>query len=188
MSNFNDRISMASFAILALVLVASMIGCGPTESTSSARTDTSGSTPKEGSEMQTASFVIGGTEFGIDLDKSSFIAEKDGDYGDYLIDLEIYGSKDKLETVNADYDSSEWSWASYPPHFYLREFPGERLDGSTEVVAGGSTTGYEVAIYMMQHSDVSDLKISINPQSILSVAGRVDLLGKEHDFEIRWKK
>ena len=138
--------------------------------------------------MQLASFKIGGTEFGIDLEKSSFVAEPDGSMGDYLIDLEIYGSDDRFEKIKLGSEGAKWSWATYPPHFYLREFPGEKLDGATEVIAGGSANYYEVAIYMMEHSDVSDLKISVNPESNLTVTGKVDLWGTTHDFEVQWTK
>ena len=174
------------FLVLGLVTCSSA-GCGnPEHSADEARAPDSMATMNEGNQMPKASFVINGTEFGINVVESSFVVDT-SDPPEQLVTIEIRGDKDIFEKLSGD-ENSEWSWALYPPHFYIREFPGEKVAGSSKVVAGGSADYYELAIYMMEHNDVSDLKIEIDPQKTLHVTGRVDIFGETHDFEIRWKK
>ena len=151
----------------------------------------------KGQEMKNASFTINGTEFGIDLSKSSFsVVMNDASTGfenEGELTIEIYGNEETFKQINADYDASDWSWASYPPHFYIREYYVEKVAGSTTIVANaesyaGNYSGYEHAIYMMEHSDVYDNKVELDPDNNVKVTGRVDLFGEIYDFKIQWEK
>ena len=182
---------LSTNALRILILLGLMIfgtaGCGDLGHSADEAQDPDRMAPiNEGNQMAEASFVINGTEFGIDVVESSFVVDT-SDPPEQLVTIEIRGDKDIFEKLSGD-ENSEWSWALYPPHFYIREFPGEKVAGSPKVVAGGSADYYELAIYMMEHNDVSDLKIEIDPQKTLHVTGRVDVFGETHDFEIRWQK
>ena len=153
--------------------------------------------PTKGQKMKNASFTINGTEFGIDLVKSSFsVVMNDASTGfenEGEITIEIYGDTETFSQINADYDTSDWSWASYPPHFYIREYYIEKTAASQTITANaesyaGHYSGYEHAIYMMEHSDVYDNKIEIEPDNSVKITGRVDLFGKIQDFKIHWEK
>ena len=41
---------------------------------------------------------------------------------------------------------------------------------------------------MMEHSDVYDNKIELDPDNNVKVTGRVDLFGEIYDFKIQWEK
>jgi hypothetical protein len=67
--------------------------------------------------MRVVEFVIGGTNFGVDADKSSFkLLTKP--HGGVVVDIEINGDQSAYDAASSVEDW-EWSWTMYPPRFYL---------------------------------------------------------------------
>lgn len=140
-------------------------------------------------DMTNKSFVIGDTDFGINVDESSFEIDN-SDPTKPLLMIEIIGSGEEFEKLTAEEDS-KWSWALDTPHFYIRDFPASPGDKVGDVSATASLDDideYELAIYMMKHSDIDDVKIQIKDSKALDITGKVDLLGETHNFAIRWHK
>lgn len=139
--------------------------------------------------MPNAFFVIGDTDFGIDVDESSF------EIDDYhpetpLLTIEIMGNGEVFEKLTEQEDS-EWSWALDAPHFYIRDFPASPGNQPGDVSATASLDDideYELAIYMMEHNDIEDVMIQIKAGTSLDITGKVDLFGETHNFAIRWHK
>ena len=134
-------------------------------------------------------FKIDDTEFGIDQAKSSFKL-KVVKSGDAVIDAEIYGDKERYEKITEDYDTSPWSWTLYPPHFYLRSYPaksGRKAGTFNATVSTDDLNAYEVAIYLMEHNDVDDVKVTADHQGF-KATGMVFLSGKPHPFSISFTK
>ncbi|NND97015.1 MAG: hypothetical protein HKN47_06765 [Pirellulaceae bacterium] len=139
--------------------------------------------------MSDAIFLIDDTDFQIDTDESSFDVDL-SDPGNPLLTIEIRGKQCVHDQISED-DASPWSWALYAPHFYLREFPAKPTTDKSQYLATATLDDiddYELAIYMMEHSDIDDVQISVQPNKSLDITGRVDLFGNEHTFAIRWQK
>jgi hypothetical protein len=134
-------------------------------------------------------FKIGSTDFGIDASTSSFTVDAT-DPDQPTITIELSGDPSTFEALKADEDS-EWSWALYPPGFYLRSFPAQ-IDPATGIVTArvkrDDIDHYEFAIYMMEHSDIDDVTVQLVPDRSLEISGRVDLFGEIDDFAIRWQR
>jgi hypothetical protein len=162
---------MKRFALIA-VLSACLAGCGQ----STNRT-----------KMQ--QFKIGDADFGIDVTTSTFTVDT-SDPDRPTITIELAGDQAAFDALSADEDS-EWSWALYPPGFYLRKFPAQ-VDPSTGVatarVQRDDIDDYEFAIYMMEHSDIDDVTVKLIPDKSLEISGRVDLFGEVDDFAIHWQR
>ncbi len=165
------------------LLVACLVGCAPTSP---------GSNPDKqarstGQTMQ--QFRIGDTDFGIDARTSSFTVDTT-DPERPTITIEIFGDQSAFDALTAD-DDSEWSWALYPPSFYLYSFPAQ-VDPSTGIATSrvklDDVDDYEFAIYMMEHNNVDNVTIQLIPDKSLELSGRVDLFGEEHDFAINWQR
>jgi hypothetical protein len=134
-------------------------------------------------------FTIDDTDFGIDEAKSSFKLEILNS-GDAVIDAEVYGDQKRYDEVTGDYDSSPWSWALYPPHFYMRSYPatgGLSAGAFRAVVSTDDLDEYEVAIYLMEHNDVDAVEV-IADRRTLRATGVVILSGKRHPFSISFTK
>ncbi len=173
-----------TFAIITLVSA----GC-QNESPQSPIPETPRLTQNKRDNMTVASFVIGKTDFGIEIDESSFEIDT-SDPSRPLVTIEIHGNETIFEKLSND-DESEWSWALYAPHFYIREFPAKPTSDASTVTANARLDDieeYDLAIYMMEHSDIDNVKIEATVDKALKVTGRVNLFGKTHDFEIRWQK
>lgn len=134
-------------------------------------------------------FRIGDTDFGIDPETSSFTVDR-SDPERPTMTIELSGDPSVFDPLAADEDS-EWSWALYPPGFYLRSFPAE-IDPSTGTatarVSRDDIDEYEFAIYMMEHNDIDDVRVTLVPEKSLEISGRVDLLGEMHEFVIHWRR
>lgn len=169
---------------LALALLVSFfIGCGesPPPSADGGAESAGPSTVRQ--------FKIGGKEFGIDPEASSFTLDTT-DPGRPTITVEIAGDRSVFDPLTAEEDS-EWSWALYPPGFYLRSFPAQ-IDPSTGAATARVTLndldGYEFAILMMAHNDIDDVSVTLVPDKSVDVSGRVDLFGEVHDFVIHRRR
>jgi hypothetical protein len=164
-----------STVLLACVLLACLFGCGrATEST-------------ERGPMQ--QFTIGSTDFGIDTATSTFALDT-SDPAKPTITIEVAGDPAIFERLKAD-EEGEWSWALYPPGFYLRKFPAE-VDPATGIATAhivlDDVDNYEFAILMMEHNAIDNITVKLVPDKSLEVTGSVDLLGDVDDFAIRWHK
>jgi hypothetical protein len=135
-----------------------------------------------------ADFVIAGTEFGIDVQQSRIQLTSRGN--ELLLTLEVHGNPAKFAAIKSDEDS-KWSWALYPPHFYIRSYPvpaAARTRTAKVSLKPGDMTNYDIALYMMEHNDVDRVVVTLKGGVEVEVSGRVNLLGKRSPFEIRWSR
>lgn len=134
-------------------------------------------------------FKIGSADFGIDATSSSFAVDTT-DPDRPTITIKVNGDRATFKDLTAD-DDSEWSWALYPPAFYLNSFPAQ-VDPSTGIatarVALDDIDDYEFAIYMMEHNNIDNVTVKFIPDKSLEISGRVDLFGEVHDFAINWQR
>ena len=131
-------------------------------------------------------FVIGTTDFGIDPEAVIFdIVLADG--ASDLLTVEFEGRQDDFDRILQD-QREQWGWASFPPSFYLRDFPIP-MAGPTGVVtvhlARNAYRTYEVALYLMEHNTV-EATITINGGQRIEITGQVELLGNLTPFHINW--
>ncbi|WP_219134305.1 hypothetical protein [Janthinobacterium sp. UMAB-60] len=129
-------------------------------------------------------FSIGDTNFEVDVAKSSISLKEDGTGMVELI-IDIHGNDDVFMCL-IEPDDAEWSWALYPPAFFLHglripqgqggAFSIGMLDAHPEVEESG--------MYMMEHGDVSAVNIIELSARRLLVSGMVDLCGKRLPFHI----
>ncbi|MDZ7616845.1 MAG: hypothetical protein U1E05_07575 [Patescibacteria group bacterium] len=166
------------------VLIACLVGCGQSPTLPVPKTD--GRTKSSGrTTMQ--QFTIGSTDFGIDATASSFTVDNTTPNRP-TITIELSGNQSVFDALTAD-DDSEWSWAVYPPGFYLRSFPCQ-VDPSRGIATARLTLDdiddYDFAIYMMEHNNIDDVTVKLIPDKSLQISGRVDLFGEDHDFAINW--
>lgn len=141
-------------------------------------------TAAKGSVM--GEFVIGATDFGIDTEAVIFdIVSADG--APDLLTVEFEGRQDDFDRILQD-QREQWGWASFPPSFYLRDFPIP-MAGPTSVVtvhlARNAYRTYEVALYLMEHNTV-EATITINGGQRIEITGQVELLGKLTPFHVSW--
>jgi hypothetical protein len=136
-----------------------------------------------------ASFVINGTEFGINAARSRFTVTRSFFRGASL-DVEIEGEPALFDALKLAEDSA-WSWALYPPSFYLRTYPIPKPKATQALdlrLQPGDTEKYDIALYMMEHNPVADVTIHLVADSEIVIAGRVELFGEPGEFRIEWKK
>ena len=131
-------------------------------------------------------FVIGTTDFGIDPEAVIFdIVSADG--APDLLTVEFEGRQDDFDRILQD-RSEQWKWASFPPSFYLRDFPIPAT-GPTGVVSvhldRNAYRTYEVALYLMEHNTV-EATITITCGQRIELTGQIELLGQLTQFHINW--
>jgi hypothetical protein len=168
------------------VLIACLVGCWrsptPPAPRTEDRTESTGRTTMQ-------QFKIGSTDFGIDATASSFTVDRTNPDRP-TITIELCGDQSTFDSLTAD-DDSEWSWALYPPGFYLRSFPAQ-VDPATGIATArvklDDTDDYEFAIYMMEHNNIDNVTVKLIPDSSLEISGRVDLFGEAYDFAIHWQR
>ena len=129
-------------------------------------------------------FSIGDTNFDVDFTKSSIRLEEDGT-GMVELNIDIHGDDDVFMRLTEP-DDAEWSWALYPPAFFLH---GLRIpEGQGGAFAIGMLDTHpeaeESGIYMMEYGDVSAVNIIELSARRLLVSGMVDLCGKRLPFHI----
>jgi len=131
-----------------------------------------------------SAFIIGVTDFGVDIGESRLEVTK-GD-GALSLTVEIVGDKTAFDRAVTDDDA--WSWALYPPRFYLRELPISTQVASSQLTLSlADGDDHETALYMMEHNPVRDLTIKFLSPSKIQIDGRVDLLGDEKAFRIQYE-
>jgi hypothetical protein len=131
-------------------------------------------------------FVIGTTDFGIDLEAVIFdLVSEEGT--PTLLTVEFEGRQDDFDRILQE-QNEQWGWASFPPSFYLRDFPIP-MAGPTSVVtvhiARNAYRTYEVAIYLMEHNTV-EATITITGGQRIEITGQIELLGQLTQFHINW--
>jgi hypothetical protein len=131
-------------------------------------------------------FVIGTTDFGIDLEAVIFdLVSEEGT--PTLLTVEFEGRQDEFDRILQE-QNEQWGWASFPPSFYLRDFPIP-MAGPTSVVtvhiARNAYRTYEVAIYLMEHNTV-EATITITGGQRIEITGQIELLGQLTQFHINW--
>ncbi|STR28028.1 Uncharacterised protein [Janthinobacterium lividum] len=129
-------------------------------------------------------FSIGDTNFEVDVAKSSIGLEVHG-RGMLEINIDIHGDDDVFMRLTEP-DDAEWSWALYPPVFFLH---GLRIpEGQEATLAIGMLDTHpdaeESGIYMMEYGEVSAVNIVELSAGRLLVTGMVDLCGKRLPFHI----
>jgi len=134
-------------------------------------------------------FLIGDTDFKIDT-KESNVSYDNSDQDNPLVTMEIVGDNTTFDAITES-DDSKWSWALYPPKFYITEYP-ITIDPLTGIATANADTGdldkYEFAIYMMEHNNITNVKIIILPSGTIEITGTVDVMGEEYFFLIKWGK
>src|SRR2546430_14444861 len=104
-----------------------------------------------------ASFVINGADFGINAARSRFSVTRSFFRGASL-DVEIEGDPKRFDAINAAEDS-EWSWALYPPSFYVRAYPIPKPKDGTAIdlrFRPRDTDKDADALYKMEHDPFAD--------------------------------
>lgn len=126
-------------------------------------------------------FVIGETEFGVDRSSLKFEFPPRPD-GLANLHVEVGGDEELFERVAED---EEWCWASYPPFFFVRQYPVapdcSALSHPIEVAERDET--FEMNLYMMEYCEVKSVVFSKEADGI-SIGGRVDMWGKDMPFRI----
>jgi hypothetical protein len=129
-------------------------------------------------------FSIGNTNFEVDVAKSNISLEAHGS-GMLELNIDIHGDDEVFMRLTEPEDA-EWSWALYPPAFFLH---GLRIpEGQGGAFAIGMLDMHpeaeESGIYMMEYGDVSAVNIIELSADRLAVSGMVDLCGKRLPFHI----
>src|SRR5688572_537290 len=127
-------------------------------------------------------FTIGNTNFGIESGSVRLEASH-AEGGELSLWIEVRGNEALFDIIAGD-DEHRFSWASYPPKFYLRGIPiaANALDGYE--IPQTDIDEFDAALYMMEHNLVSDLTIFLDTTA-LKVTGTVDLMGTEESFCIQ---
>lgn len=129
-------------------------------------------------------FSIGDTNFDVDIAKSSISLEEDGT-GMVELNIDIHGDDDVFMRLTEP-DDAEWSWALYPPAFFLHGLRIPEGQGGTFAIGMLDThpEAEESGMYMMEYGDVSAVCIIELSARRLLVSGMVDLCGKRLPFHI----
>lgn len=129
-------------------------------------------------------FSIGDTNFDVDFTKSSIGLEEDGT-GMVELNIDIHGDDDEFMRLTEP-DDAEWSWALYPPAFFLHGLRIPQGQGGAFAIGMLDThpEAEESGIYMMEYGDVSAVNIIELSARRLLVSGMVDLCGKRLPFHI----
>jgi hypothetical protein len=117
-------------------------------------------------------FVIGSTEFGINPGESTIVHDRG------QLTLEIRGDE-RAFTILTHNEDSEWLWALYPPHLYIR---GLEMKGGKAVLNGQED--FEVALYMMEHNTILEATVSLTADKGVQVSGLVNLVGEVQPFRV----
>ncbi|MFA6070444.1 MAG: hypothetical protein WC810_17815 [Janthinobacterium sp.] len=129
-------------------------------------------------------FSIGDTNFDVDIAKSSISLEEDGT-GMVELNIDIHGDDDVFMRLTEP-DDAQWSWALYPPAFFLHGLRIPEGQGGTFALGMLDThpEAEESGMYMMEYGDLSAVNIIELSARRLLVSGMVDLCGKRLPFHI----
>jgi hypothetical protein len=128
-------------------------------------------------------FVIGETDFGVNVEES-YLRTVGECEGQRVLQLEVVGDTDIFDHIS---EAEEWSWALYPPKFYLRGLPvPSDLFESEAMLSLEHNDAYECSLYMMEHNAVRNLEVKFYSAREVELRGNVDLLGHDRRFSIRY--
>lgn len=115
-------------------------------------------------------FQIKTTEFGVE--KIDFSIKNNELY------LEIMGSEKIFDQLSENEDG-EWSWALYPPKFYVWGAPY----GEQEIaIKGHCDDSFDCALYLMEHNDfIGTLHVT---DEEFHVCGVADISGNPYEVKI----
>lgn len=132
------------------------------------------------------SFVIGTTEFGIDVEKSSLQTRHDHHLG-LMFSLTIVGDPGVFEALS-EADASPWNWALYPPKIYIHDLlcQSDRAPENWVCHLPESQAG-DVGLYMMEHSEIHDATISFKAGTYVSGEGTLSLCGEDQSFSFAFE-
>jgi hypothetical protein len=128
-----------------------------------------------------AKFQLGDSVFDVDDDTLEFsLTEPERGFRQLSIEVEAVADQ-----VDKD---AEWNWSGYPPMFYLRDFSlPDFIPGSThELAVPVKHDEYEMALYLGEHNDVSDVLLRITAWNSVEISGAVDAMGTIARFHIRF--
>ena len=134
-----------------------------------------------------ASFVINGTDFGIDRDRSRCTVSRSLFRGPRLT-VEVHGDQGLFDRAREG-EESPWSWALYPPSFSIHAVAVSKPKGGQGAMVRLSPEDVErhhVGLYMMEHNPVKEVVVRLGPGSELTISGDVDLCGAPGEFRIEW--
>lgn len=130
-------------------------------------------------------FSIGDSDFGVDLGKSKVRLDTRAD-GKRELNADVYGDTIVFRQLSEQQDA-DWSWALYPPVFFLHGFvvPNDQGGAAPQTWNFEAVpTEYEIGIYMMEYSDLSDVCIVELSEKRFEIQGNVNLLGNALPFKI----
>jgi hypothetical protein len=139
------------------------------------------------------SFVVDGTELGIDRQRSHFRVIGAGTE-EVRLDAKIVGDREMHERLtawlpdetDAEHYARPWAWTLYPPELYIRDCPlrpAEPAGAHEGQVCIDDLDDIEVFFYAMSHHEVDDVTLRVAPEG-LTVRGVVCLQGSRLPFAI----
>jgi len=133
------------------------------------------------------SFVIGTTEFGIDVEKSSLQTRHDQHHV-LMFSLTIVGDPSVFEELSRS-DISPWNWALYPPQIYIHGlFCQSDLDHENWVCRLPESQSGDTGLYMMEHSEIKSATLSFKAGKYVSCEGMLSLWGDDKSFSFSFEK
>lgn len=133
-------------------------------------------------------FVLDGTDFGVDAEKSFCSVEAQGD-GKATIDLRVVGDPDVYDKLTED-EESPWFWTLYPPE--LQVWQRADLSGRSEFdheYGEEQEDESEVSLYLMEHHFPLRLRVQAAADgSSVKATGVVDFRGRAATVDILWKR
>lgn len=133
-------------------------------------------------------FVLDGTDFGVDPEKS-FCSVERGNDGKATIDLRVVGNEDVYDDLTAD-EKSPWSWTLSPPELQVWQRTGLAPRGEFDHEYGEEQEDEsEVSLYLMEHHIPLRLRVQVAADgSRVAATGVVDLMGRAASVDILWNR
>jgi hypothetical protein len=133
-------------------------------------------------------FVLDGTDFGVDSEKSFCSVEAGGD-GTATIDLRVAGDQDVYNKLTAD-EESPWSWTLYPPELQIWQRADLAARGEFDHEYGEEQEDEsEVSLYLMEHHFPLRLRVQVAVDgSSVKATGVVDFMGRAATVDILWNR
>ncbi len=169
---------------ISILALPALLGCGP-----NTQPQNSNAGPQLSNNGQATSFKIDQTDFGIDVEYSKVELDR-SDPEQPTVSVTIAGNQKTFEALTVDEDA-EWSWSLSPPEFRFEEVP-ITLDPATKkwtaAVEFEDVDDYEFSILMMNYNSLHAVRLTIDQENTVEIAGRVDMFGEMKPFAIRWER
>lgn len=128
-----------------------------------------------------AQFKLGASVFDIELSTVELsITEAEAGMRRLFIEAEAIA-----EQVAED---EEWNWSGFPPKFYLRGLtvPDYSVGSKNQLQVPMKHEEYEMALYLGEHNDVTDVVVVLTAWSSVEITGTVDAMGTIAPFQIEF--